>query len=156
AAGPLRDRGKRADSTGMAPERIIVASVTRSSVAVARRGFALPRVGAVAVTIGVVASAVAAVGAIGAHSLSLAPLGKAIVRRHAVPDGISYAAAHSAGWPNVPVLAEVLFDAISKAGDRGFLAVQVTAVAVGLALLAADMRRRGADDASSAVVLLLV
>jgi hypothetical protein len=100
---------------------------------------------------------VAVAGTIGADARWLSALGRAIVDRGEIPDGVPYASAPSAGWHNVPVLAELIFHWLtSAAGDRGLLAAQVVAVAVGLTVLALDMRRERADDLGAAVVLLVV
>jgi hypothetical protein len=103
-------------------------------------------------------AAVAAVaGTIGADARWLAALGRIIVDRGEIPRGVPFASAPSAGWHNVPVLAELILRGLtSAAGDRGLLAAQVVAVAVALAILAIDVRRAGATEVGGAVALLVV
>jgi multisubunit Na+/H+ antiporter MnhC subunit len=94
---------------------------------------------------------------IGADAHWLAALGRRIVELGAIPQGVPYAAAPSAGWDNVPVLGELAFHGLeSTMGDRGLLLAQGLAVGLALALVALDIRRAGAADAPSALVLLLV
>jgi hypothetical protein len=109
----------------------------------------------VAVTLGAALAAIA--GTIGADARWLAALGRIIVDRRGIPDGIPYASAPSRGWHNVPVLAELILRGLTRAaGDRGLLIAQVVAVAAALAILAWDLRREGADDFGGALVLLVV
>src|SRR4051794_21892298 len=108
-----------------------------------------------AVALGAALSAVA--GTIGADARWLPALGRIILDRGKIPDGVPYASAPSAGWHNVPVLAELILRGLtSAAGNHGLLAGQVVAVAAALAILAWDLRRAGADDLGGAVVLLVV
>ena len=108
-----------------------------------------------AVAVGTALAAVA--GTIGADSRWLSALGRVIVDRDRIPDGVPYASAPSAGWHNVPVLAELILRWLtSAAGDRGLLAAQVVAVAVGLAVLAVGLRREGSDELGAALALLVV
>jgi hypothetical protein len=120
------------------------------------RQFAGPQFGASAIAVAGVIAVASALGAIGADSRWLAALGKEIIATGGVPEGVPYASAPSSGWPNVLVLAEILFHAFDTFGERGFLAAQVIAVGVGFSLLALDARRAGASDAGTALVLLLV
>ena len=101
--------------------------------------FGAGRFGATTVAIAVVVAAVAAVATIGADTRWLGALGKAIVAQRAIPDGVPYAAAPSAGWPNVPVLAELAFDWLAGLGNRGFVAAQAVAVGGAFMLLASDI-----------------
>src|SRR5947199_4465017 len=108
-----------------------------------------------AVALGAALSAVA--GTIGADARWLPTLGRIILDRGKLPDGVPYASAPSTGWHNVPVLAELILRGLtSVAGSRGFLVAQVIAVASALALLAWDLRRAGADDFGGALVLLVI
>jgi hypothetical protein len=103
------------------------------------------------------AALAAVAGTIGADARWLAALGRIIVDRGEIPDGIPYASAPSTGWHNVPVLAELILRGLtSAAGDRGLLIAQVVAVAAALAILAWDLRRAGAGDLGGAAVLLVV
>src|SRR5207248_2666630 len=92
-----------------------------------------------AVALGVALAALA--GTIGADARWLAALGRIIVHRGGIPDGIPYASAPSSGWHNVPVLAELILRGLtSAAGDRGLLAAWPNlhgAGLVGLAVAAA-------------------
>jgi hypothetical protein len=115
------------------------------------------RVGPLELAVALGAALAAVAGTIGADARWLAALGRIIVDRGAIPDGIPYATAPSTGWHNVPVLAELVFRGVtSAAGDRGLLAAQVVAVAAALAIVAWDLRRAGADDLGGAVALLAV
>jgi len=108
-----------------------------------------------AVALGAVLAAVA--GTIGADSRWLAALGRIIVDRGRIPNGIPYASAPSAGWHNVPMLAELILRGLTAAaGNRGLLIAQVVAVAAALAVLAWDLRREGADELGGAFALLVV
>ncbi len=113
--------------------------------------------GPLALTVALGAAAAAVAGTIGADARWLPALGRIILDRGKIPDGVPYASAPSAGWHNVPVLAELILRGLtSAAGDRGLLAAQVVAVAAALAILAWDLRRAGADDLAGALVLLVV
>ena len=115
------------------------------------------RVGPLELVVALGAALAAVVGTIGADARWLPALGKIILSRGEIPDNIPYAAAPSAGWHNVPVLAELLLHGLtSAAGDRGLLLAQVVAVAAALGILAWDLRRSGADDLGGALVLLVV
>jgi hypothetical protein len=114
-----------------------------------------PRLPWIAVAAG--AMATAGVATVAADSRWLAALGKVILDRGSIPDGVPFASADTHGWPNVPVVAEVLFRGLfAVPGDRGALAAQVLAVAAMLALLAVDMRRAGAGDRAAFCTLLLL
>jgi hypothetical protein len=106
----------------------------------------------------VLATAVASVaGTIGPDARWLPALGRAILRASALPQGIPYASAPSAGWHNVPVLAELSFRGLEASfGIRGLLVAQVAAVALACLLVARDARRLGATDAGIAAVLFVV
>ena len=103
------------------------------------------------------AATVATVGTIGADARWVAALGRIVVERGAVPDGVPYAAAPSDGWPNVLVLAESIFHGASASlGERGFLLAQVLAVSASFALLAVDARRGGATGRGTAAALFVL
>jgi hypothetical protein len=115
------------------------------------------RVGPLELVVALGAALAAVAGTIGADARWLAALGRIIVDRGEIPDGVPFASAPSAGWHNVPVLAELILRGLtSAAGDRGLLAAQVVAVTAALALLAWDLRRSGADALGGAVVLMVV
>jgi hypothetical protein len=103
------------------------------------------------------AGACALLAGIGADARWLAALGREIVERGGIPEGVPYAAAPSVEWVNVPVLGELIFHGLqSLGGDRGLVLAQVVAASAALALLAFDMRARRVPDAAGAVVLLAV
>ena len=94
---------------------------------------------------------------VGADARWLAAMGREIVRTGSIPARIPYAAAPSAHWANVPVLAELVFHALESAlGDRGLVLAQLVAVVVALALLALDMRAARVPDAARSIVLVAV
>lgn len=86
----------------------------------------------------------------------LAELGRVIAERGGIPDGVPYASAATDGWPNVPVLGELIFALFSTLGSRGVQIAQVAAVGGTLALLARDARRSGAHERALALALLLL
>src|SRR5918912_3070817 len=110
---------------------------------------------AVALCFGTATAAVTAT--IGPDARWLGALGRVVVGRGHVPHGVPFAAAPSADWPNVPVLAELTFRGLTGAfGDRGLLLAQLVAVGVALAVTRREMRRLGATDAGAALVLALL
>jgi hypothetical protein len=122
-----------------------------------RLAAAQARVGPLELGVALGTALVAVAGTIGADARWLSALGVVILDRGGIPDGVPYASAPSAGWHNVPVLAELIMHWLtSTAGDRGLLAAQVVAVAGALTVLALDLRREGADDLGGALVLLVV
>jgi hypothetical protein len=103
------------------------------------------------------AALVALVGIIAADSLWLAALGEEIVESGAIPAGVPYAAADSSGWPNVLVLAELIFYVLAAAlGEHGLLLAQTAAVAACFIVVGRDMRRAGATDSGAGALLLLL
>jgi hypothetical protein len=86
----------------------------------------------------------------------LAELGRTIANRGGIPDGVPYASAPSAGWPNVPALGELMFWVLGAFGSRGVQVAQVAAVAGAMALLVRDARRAGAQERGLAIALLLL
>jgi hypothetical protein len=129
----------------------------RSHALRARLEDAQARVGPLELAVALGTALAAVAGAIGADARWLPALGRLIVDRGGIPDGVPYASAPSAGWHNVPVLAELILHWLeSAAGDRGLLLAQVVAVAVGLSVVALGLRRERADDVGGAIVLLIV
>src|SRR2546429_1124512 len=91
--------------------------------------------GPLALTVALGAAAAAVAGTIGADARWLPALGRIILDRGKIPDGVPYASAPSAGWPNVPGLAELILRGLTNAaGHRGLLAAQAVSVAAGLAV----------------------
>lgn len=94
---------------------------------------------------------------IGADARWLAALGRLIVARGAIPQGVPFASASTAHWANTLVLAELIFHALESAfGDRGLAVAELVAVAAGLGILARDARSQGARPSQIAGTLLLV
>src|SRR5881296_1928348 len=76
-------------------------------------------------------------GTIGPDARWLSALGRSIVRLGGVPQGVPFATAPSAGWHNVPVLAELVFGGLQASlGDRGLLAAQIVATMVAMVVTA--------------------
>jgi hypothetical protein len=91
---------------------------------------------------------------IGADAGWLAALGRVIVAHHRIPDGVPFAAAPSAHFPNVLALAEVIFYGLEKGlGDRGLMLAQLLAVSIAMAVLARDALAAGARDGGVAAAL---
>jgi hypothetical protein len=110
---------------------------------------------AVALCFGAATAAVTAM--IGPDARWLGALGRVVVERGRIPHGVPFAAAPSADWPNVPVLAELAFRGLTAAfGDRGLLLAQLAAVGIALAVTRREMRRLGATDAGAALALALL
>jgi hypothetical protein len=123
----------------------------------ARLAAASAHVGPLELVAGLGAVLAALLGTIGADARWLSALGAFIVRRGSIPDGIPWASAPSRGWHNVPVLAELIFRALTgAAGDRGLLIAQIVAVGIAFAILGWDLRRSGAGELEGGFALLLV
>ena len=73
----------------------------------------LARLGPLELAVALGAAFTAIVGTIGADSRWLAALGRIIVDRGEIPDGVPYASAPSAGWHNVPVMAELVLSGLT-------------------------------------------
>jgi hypothetical protein len=92
---------------------------------------------------------------VGADSLWLAALGRIVVE-HGVPTGVPFAAASTAHWANVPVLAELAFHALDAAGgDRALLLAQMAAVSAAFVVLARRALAEGAEPGGVAAALVL-
>jgi hypothetical protein len=120
----------------------------------------LPRLSPGATALGSVVALIlgmaALFGTVGADARWLAALGRVIATRHSVPSGVPFASAASHTWPNVPVLAELIFHWLEQAmGDRGLMLAQLAAVALALGVLIADSRAGGAEPAGTSRALLL-
>jgi len=111
----------------------------------------------IASTVALIVALAAVLGRIGADAQWLAALGHVIATRHAIPTGVPFAAAPTSHWPNVLVLAELIFDGLERAlGDRGLMLAQLLAVAVAMVVLARDARAGGAAAPGTCAALLLV
>ncbi len=107
-------------------------------------------------TVALIVAVAALLGRVGSDAQWLAALGHVISARHAIPAGVPFAVAPTSHWPNVLVLAELLFNGLEQTlGDRGLMLAQLLAVALGLAVLARDARAAGAEPAGTSVALLL-
>jgi hypothetical protein len=136
---------------------MVAAVNARASATRARVIATSARVGPVELAVALGATLAAIAGTIGADARWLPALGRTIVHRSRIPDGVPFASAPSAGWHNVPVLAELTLRGLtSVAGNRGFLVAQVLAVGGALAILAWDLRHSEADESAAALVLLVV
>jgi hypothetical protein len=93
---------------------------------------------------------------IGADTYWAVALGRDILGRGSVPDGVPFAAADSSGWPNVPVLGELALAGLAAPGPVGIVAAQLIFDVIALVLLAGGARRAGASDGATAVSLTLV
>jgi hypothetical protein len=123
----------------------------------ARVAVASARLGLLELVVALGAALAAVAGTIGADARWLPALGQIVVDRGRIPNGVPFASAPSAGWHNVPVLAELIMHWLTSAGgDHALLAAQVAAVAGALGILALDLRRGGVNELGGAVVLLLV
>jgi hypothetical protein len=123
---------------------------------VKRRFTVSPATLALACSIALILAAVALIGTVGGDARWLAALGHVIASRHAIPSGVPFAPGASSHWPNVPVLAELIFHWLEQAfGDRGLLLAQLLAVAVALGFVIRDSRSGQADDAGTGRALLL-
>lgn len=93
---------------------------------------------------------------VGADAEWIVALGDHIVRHRSVPEGIPFAAAPSAGWPNTTVLAQTIFFAVAHPqGVSGLVVLQIGIVAAVLLVLAQGARAQGAWDAKVAWALIL-
>jgi hypothetical protein len=102
----------------------------------------------------VIVAICAGFAAIGADARWLAALGRVIVARHSVPSGVPFAAAPSAHFPNVLVLAEIIFYQLEHAfGDRGLMLAQMLAVGIAVTVLARDAIAAGGSNRGVAVAL---
>jgi hypothetical protein len=94
---------------------------------------------------------------VGSDAQWLAALGRVILNRHAIPQGVPFASAPTGHWPNALVLAELIFAELENVlGDRGLMLAQLIAVAGGMAILVTDARAQGADESGIAGALVLV
>jgi hypothetical protein len=109
------------------------------------------------VTVALVTGVVGHVALIGADARWLAALGHLVVRDHAIPTGIPFAAAPTSHWPNTLVLAELIFYGLERLmGDPGLLLAQTLAVGAALTILARDAHASGAGAPRTCQALLLV
>jgi len=115
------------------------------------------RLGPAELAIAIGCALVGVAGTIGADSRWLAALGAEIVRRGSIPRGVPFASAPSSDWPNVPVLAELIFHFLmTTLGEHGLLLAQFIAVACALVILAADMRAGGASELGNCLTIALI
>lgn len=99
----------------------------------------------------------ALVARVGADARWLAALGHSVAGHGSIPAGIPFAPLASSHWPNVPVLAELLFNWLEALmGDRGLMLALLVAVGLALAVLARDSASGGAEPAATGRALVLV
>jgi len=102
---------------------------------------------AVAIVVGLAAL----LATVGSDAQWLAALGHSIVAHDAIPKGVPFAVAPTGHWPNVLVLAELIFEGLEAAlGDRGLMLAQLLAAAFALWMLARDAGDGGAEPAGIA------
>lgn len=110
----------------------------------------------IAATVALIVALAALLARVGADAQWLAALGHVIATRHAIPTGVPFAAAPTSHWPNVLVLAELIFNGLERTlGDRGLMLAQLLAVALAMTVLARDARAGGAAAAGIAAALVL-
>jgi hypothetical protein len=104
----------------------------------------------------IVLALAALLATVGADAQWLAALGHSILADGAIPKGVPFAALPTSHWPNVLVLAELIFHGLEATlGNRGLMFAQLLAVAVAMWVLARDAAEGGAEPGGIAVVLLL-
>ena len=107
-------------------------------------------------TIATIVALAALLARIGSDAQWLVALGRVIAHRHAIPDGVPFAASPTGHWPNSLVLAELIFDGLQAAlGSRGLMLAQLAAVVGGLIILARDARAGGAGPVGVSAALLI-
>ena len=95
------------------------------------------------------------VSGVAADAPWLVALGRAIVNARAIPDGVPFATTTTHGWPNVPVLGELIFAGLHGAlGDRGLQLAQMTACGLAFWLLARDAIAAKAGDRATFACLI--
>lgn len=103
--------------------------------------------------LGVVASGLTVVGS---DALWLPAMGAHILENRAVPVGIPWAAAPSAGWVNTTVLGQIILAIAYSAGSVGVAGAQVLAGTATLAALAVEANGRGASPAKTILIIIAV
>jgi hypothetical protein len=93
---------------------------------------------------------------LGADAFWVVALGRHILDTGSVPDRIPFAASATSDWHNVPVLAELVFAVTTIPGDRAQVALQGVLSAAALVTLTVTALRRGARDATVAMVVVFV
>lgn len=93
---------------------------------------------------------------VGADCYWLVALGDHIRATGAIPDGIPFAAAPTADWPNVVVLAALALSGLHSISDNALPVAQLVVDAITLALVAVGARRAGASDRATAGVIFAV
>ncbi|MFL5822481.1 MAG: hypothetical protein ACJ764_03475 [Solirubrobacteraceae bacterium] len=127
----------------------------RSSSSAPANAASLPTLSLVC-SVGLLLAVAALAGTVGADARWLAALGHLITTRHAIPAGVPFAPEASVHWPNVPVLAELVFNRLERLmGDRGLMLAQLLAVAVALGVLIRDSISSGAEKVGTSRALLV-
>ncbi len=85
----------------------------------------------------------------------LVAMGERIVQDGAVPVGVPFATAESSGWPNVPVLGEIVFHAIYSLGVLALPFALILMDLAALAVLAVGAKDRGAAPVATSVALVI-
>ena len=84
----------------------------------------------------------------------LVALGDDIRAAMQVPDGVPFAASDTAGWHNVPVLAQLVASVVHDLGEQATVLAHVVVVVVTMYVLARTARSGGASDRYTAGALL--
>jgi hypothetical protein len=102
------------------------------------------------------AAALVSLGLVNTDSLWMVRLGGLVAHGH-LPSSLPFATAPTAGWHDVPALAELVFwSSDSLLGERGLVLLQVLAAIVAWGLLARGLRRQRSPEGSSALVAIVV
>jgi len=145
AGAVVRDLGATSESAQQRGGAAVDAWIARVS---------SPTIAVVATAIIVITAVAASAAFIGADARWLAAVGNVIVKRHAIPVGVPFAAASTTHWANAIVLAELIFHGIEAAlGDRGLMIAQVVAVVLAMTVLARDALRDKATGPGTAAAL---
>jgi hypothetical protein len=92
---------------------------------------------------------------VGADTMWMVALGHRISTNRAVPDGVPFAAADTTGWPNVPVLGELLLHAVHSLSPVALAVALLLLTATTLALLVRAAVRAGAHPLAAAVSVIV-
>lgn len=84
----------------------------------------------------------------------LVALGEHVRAEMQVPDGVPFAASDTAGWHNVPVLAQLVATVVNDLGEQATVLAHVGVVVVAMYVLARTARSGGASDRYTAGALI--
>ena len=109
--------------------------------------------GAVGLALALAGLALSLVTVLGADLLWLVAMGDDARELRSIPDDVGFAAADTAEWHPVLILAALGLSLIHEAGQAGLMVWHFLTALVGIACVVLDARRRGAGDVPTAVVL---